>query len=193
MQLYRTDRGALARFNTLQTDSDSAAEVLHPPDRTPTFADPSAIEAGYTSRALHPLPANASALGLAYGRSIGELAAKVHAPAGLYRGLRPAALTLLLELAARVRTLAHGQGPLTVASAVADERYQQLLGQADPPAAAGWSFTLARQYVGGAQRDALQAMLDRLQALNLIAWTRYPSEIEVTVASDAAQVIAQGV
>ena len=28
-------------------------------------------------------------------------------------------------------------------------------------------------------------MLDRLQSLNLIAWTREPADIDVTVASDA--------
>ena len=47
--------------------------------------------------------------------------------------------------------------------------------------------------MGRAQANALQAMLDRLQALNLIAWTKYPGDIEVTVASDAASVIAHGV
>ena len=31
-------------------------------------------------------------------------------------------------------------------------------------------------------------MLDRLQALNLIAWQRFPQTIEVTVASDALTV-----
>ena len=35
-------------------------------------------------------------------------------------------------------------------------------------------------------------MLDRLQALNLIAWQRYPDEIEVTVASDAGRAIVGG-
>jgi hypothetical protein len=35
-------------------------------------------------------------------------------------------------------------------------------------------------------------MLDRLQALNLIAWHRYPLEIGVTVASDAGQAIVNG-
>ena len=35
-------------------------------------------------------------------------------------------------------------------------------------------------------------MLDRLQALNLIAWERFSSVIEVTVASDAAHAIVDG-
>jgi hypothetical protein len=35
-------------------------------------------------------------------------------------------------------------------------------------------------------------MLDRLQALNVISWQRYPATIEVTVASDASRVIVNG-
>ena len=75
---------------------------------------------------------------------------------------------------------------------VSDERYQNHLGVADPPAAAGWSFTIARRYVSRAQAVAFQAMLDRLQALDLIAWERFPSEIEVTVASEASQALVHG-
>ena len=62
----------------------------------------------------------------------------------------------------------------------------------DPPAGDGWSFTIARHYVSHAQAGAFQAMLDRLEALNLIAWQRYPEVIEVTVASDAGRAIAGG-
>jgi len=36
-------------------------------------------------------------------------------------------------------------------------------------------------------------MLDRLQALNVIAWVRRPDTTEVTVAGDASQVIGHGV
>ena len=35
-------------------------------------------------------------------------------------------------------------------------------------------------------------MLDQLESLNLIAWQRYPDQIEVTVASDAGRAIAGG-
>ena len=35
-------------------------------------------------------------------------------------------------------------------------------------------------------------MLDRLQALDLIAWERFPSEIEVTVSTDASQALVHG-
>jgi hypothetical protein len=192
MRLYRTDRAELTRLSALQTATDSQAFVLHPPDAVHPFATPDALDDAYASRTILPLPANARALGLAYDPGIGALAGQLKVAPALYRGLRGPALDLLIELAARVRTLSGGAAPLTVTSAVSDERYQQRLGISDQPAAAGWSFTIARRYVDHAQALAFQAMLDRLQALNVIGWQRFPSEIEVTVASDAAQVLVHG-
>ena len=192
MRLYRTDRAELDRLSALQTTVDSNAYVLHPPDAVRAFATPDALDRAYAARAILPLPSNARALGLAYDPGIGSLASQLHVKPALYRGLRPAALDLLVELAARVRTLSGGLAPLRVTSAVSDLRYQQALGITDLPAAAGWSFTIARRYVNRTQADAFQAMLDRLQALDLIAWERFPSEIEVTVASDASQALVHG-
>ncbi len=192
MRLYRTDRAALTRLSSLQTAADSQAYVLHPPDAVHPFPTPDALDDAYAHRTILPLPSNARALGLAYDAGIGSLAPQLKVKPALYRGLRPPALDLLIALAARVRALSGGAAPLTVTSAVSDERYQQALGVADPPAAAGWSFTIARRYVNRRQAGAFQAMLDRLQALNVIAWQRFPSEIEVTVASDASQVLVHG-
>jgi hypothetical protein len=192
MRLYRTDRAELNRLISLQTAVDSQAYVLHPPQGLHPFATPDALDVAYAQRAILPLPSNASALGLAYDPEIGSLASQLHVSRALYRGLRGPALDLLIELAARVRSLSGGAAPLIVTSAVSDEHYQQLLGVSDPPAAAGWSFTIARRYVKPAQADAFQAMLDRLQALNVIAWQRFPSEIEITVAPDASQVLVHG-
>jgi hypothetical protein len=193
MRLYRTDRSALERQIDLQTAADSNASVLHPPDGLDPFADPDALDRAYAARTILPLPSNPARLGLRYDPGIGSLASRLGFTPALYRGLRPAALDLLIELAARVRELSKlPRSTLTLTSAVSDKRYQGLLGVGDPPAAAGWSFTVARSYVSPAQAAALQAMLDRLQALNLIAWERFPSEIEVTVASDASQAIVHG-
>ena len=192
MRLYRSDPSALGRLTNLQTEADSTAAVLHPPDRTPSFADPGELAAAYASRAVLPLPSNAAQLGLAYDSGMGSLAGKVGAPVALYRGLRPAALDLLIELAARVRDLSGVKAPLTVSSTVADQRYLNQLGVSDPPTATGYTFQLERSYASRAQAVALQAMLDRLQALNLIAWTRQPLTIEVTAASDASQAIVNG-
>jgi hypothetical protein len=192
MRLYRTDRAALQRLSALQTAVDSNAYVLHPPDAVHAFATPDALDRAYAARTILPLPSNARALGLAYDPGIGSLASRLKVTPALYRGLRASALDLLVALAARVRTLSGGVAPLRVTSAVSDLRYQQALGFTDPPAAAGWSFTIARRYVNRRQADAFQAMLDRLQALDVIAWERFPSEIEVTVASDASQALVHG-
>jgi hypothetical protein len=192
MQLYASNPGALRRLASLQTEAGSAELVLHPPDRTSGFGDPDALDSAYVSRELVRLPTNPASLGLAYDRRMGSFASKLGAAPALYRGLRPAALAMLTELVARVRALSGGAAPLIVTSTVADRRYQQRLGENDPPAAAGWSFTIARRYVSRAQAAAFQAILDRLQTLNLIAWQRYPDEIEVTVASDAGRAIAGG-
>jgi hypothetical protein len=193
MRMYRADRSALGRQAALQTATDSNAYVLHPPDAVHPFSSPDALYRAYGARTILPLPSDPARLGLRYGPGIGSLASRLRFTPALYRGLRPAALDLLIELAARVRTLSKlPRSTLTVTSAVSDEHYQNLLGVSDPPAAAGWSFTVARSYVSPAQADAFQGVLDRLQALNLIAWERFPTEIEVTVASDASQALVHG-
>jgi hypothetical protein len=198
MRLYRTDRAALARLNALQTARNSAEEVLHPPDRTPVFKDAAALRAAFASRELLALPSG-SAAGIRLDRGVGALARRVGTPSALYRGLRPAALGLLLELGARTRALAGGQGALTVTSTVRDLGYQRLLGAGDIEATHGYSlhttgyaFDISRAYDSRAQAMALQSLLDRLQALNLIAWLREPAAIHVTVAQDAAEVLAHG-
>ena len=71
-----------------------------------------------------------------------------------------------------------------------DSRYQDREGIYYAPSATGFSFEIERRYANGAQAGALQATLDRLQSLNLIAWAREPATIEVTVASDAAAWLA---
>jgi hypothetical protein len=166
--------------------------VLHPPDLTPAFANPGALSAAYARRVLLPLPRNAARLRLAYSASIGAGARRLHVPPALYRGLRPAALDLLVTLAARVHALS-GRGVLTVAGAVSDAALQRATGVDDPDALNGYTFSIARRYASRAQAAAFQSMLDRLQALNLIAWTRELDTIEVTVARDASRVIVHGV
>ena len=185
MRLYRTDRAALTRLAGLQNETASNAFVLHPADLTPAFADPSALAAAYQRHVLVPLPANAPQLGIDVLRSVGSSARRLGVPVALYRGLRPVALRLLIAMAARVRSLSGGASPLQLAGAVSDAQYQRQTGDSFAPATNGYSFQIRRRYVNGAQAVALQAMLDRLQALNLIAWAREPSVIDVTVASDA--------
>ena len=192
MHLYRTNPGVLARLSRLQLADAAGAAVLHPPDRTTSFADPSALSAAYQNRTLVPLPSNAAGLGLAFDAGMGSGAARLGTSAALYRGLRPAALRLLIELAGQVRALSGGSAPLRVQSTVSDARYQQQTGGSFAAATTGWSFQISRRYVSRAQAEAFQAMLDRLQSLNLIAWAREASVIEVTVASDGAVTAGRG-
>ena len=193
MHLYRTDRAALEHLNALEIAFPSNALVLVPKDRYAPFGDPGALSAAYQNRTLLPLPRNAAKLGLAYSPQMGSLARQLRVPAALYRGLRPAAIDMLIELAARVRALSHVNAPLIVASTVIDAKYQSLLGYVDPPALTGYTFQIERHYASGPQAVAFQAMLDRLQSLNLIAWIRGTDTIEITVAPDADRVIAGGV
>jgi hypothetical protein len=192
MHLYRTDRQALNRLANLESDTDSDAYVLHPPGATPEFANQAALYSAYSRRALLPLPRDPSSLGLAYSRSLGSQARRLGAPRQLYRGLQPAALDMLVELAARVRALSGGAAPLVVTGAVLDRRYDDAIGGGPDGATAGYEFSIARHYASRAQAVAFQAMLDRLQALNVLAWVRTPENIEITVSSDASRVIADG-
>jgi hypothetical protein len=48
----------------------------------------------------------------------------------------------------------------------------------------GFAFEVRRDYASGAQAQAFQYMLDRLQALNLIAWTRQGNTIRIVASSE---------
>jgi hypothetical protein len=185
MHLYRTDRAALRTLTREQLADGAGATVLHPPGHPTRFADASALSLAYQRKVMLPLPSNGGALGLAYSARMGSGAAQLKVPRALYRGLRPVALKMLIELAGRIRSLS-GATPLRVGSTVSDLGYQRQEGLFRPLAATGWAFDIDRVYKDGAQAQAFQELLDRLQSLNLIAWVANGSEIEITVASDAA-------
>jgi hypothetical protein len=79
---------------------------------------------------------------------------------------------------------------LTVTSAVRDRAYQRVLGRRTPEATRGYSlhttgfaFDVLRSYRSARQARAFQFWLDRLQALDLIAWVREAGAIHVTASS----------
>jgi hypothetical protein len=184
MHLYRTDRAGLRRLATLETTDPAGGSVLHPPGRSPRYADPQALQHAYAARGLQRLPRNATQLGLTYDDSLGGDAGQVGAPRSLYEGLNPGGVGTLIRMAAAVRALSGGASPLHVASAVADHKYLAAQGVSDPMALTGFGFRIARRYRSGAQAEAFQAVLDRMQSLNLIAWARVGSVISVTAAAD---------
>jgi len=53
----------------------------------------------------------------------------------------------------------------------------------------GFAFDVRRDYATDAQAQAFQYMLDRLQALNLIAWTRLGGRIHVVASSEGRKLI----
>jgi hypothetical protein len=196
MRLYRDDPARLEALAYLHERKASAEEVLHPLPSTERFATPADVERATRQGRLQALPDEPKATHFRIDSRLGELAPLLGRRPALYRALRPQALALLCYLAGRVHSLSGSATPLIVTSAVRDESYQRLLTQTNPEATAayslhttGYAFDLLRRYGSDAQAQALQYELDRLQALDLIAWVREPSAIHVTVSSGAAKLI----
>jgi hypothetical protein len=192
MRLYRDDPSQLARLQALHARKNSAEEVLHPPESTPSFATPEALKQAWDDGDVVALPQRPAVTGLARDRTMGGLAGRLGAPPALYRGLRPEALAMALYIGAQVRSYAGGAGPLLVTSTVRDESYQRLLVDTNGEATrryslhtTGWAFDIARSYRSRSQALAFQFVLDRLQVLNAIAWVREPDAIHITVSRDA--------
>ena len=195
MRLYREDRDELGRLQALQTAKNSAEEVLHPLDSTPTFADPATLEAAWDAGTIRALPNDPALTGLARDGRMGELAQRLGVPPGLYRGLRPEALAMALYIGAQVREFS-GESPLIVTSTVRDSAYQEQLTRRNREATrnfslhtTGWAFDVARIYESKRQALAFQFVLDRLQVLNAIAWVREPGAIHITVSADARSLL----
>jgi hypothetical protein len=197
MRLHREDPAELARLDRLQAAKGSGEEVLHPRTQTAVFADPDAIAGARDDGTLVALPPPAS-LGMRRDPRMGELAPRLGQRPSLYAAARPELVRAARYIAAGVRRISGVAGPLTITSAVRDERYQQLLGLSNPEAThayslhtTGYAFDILRRYRNRAQAWALQFMLDRLQALDLIAWVREPAAIHVTVAGEAGDLVAR--
>jgi hypothetical protein len=195
MRMHREDREQLARLEALQTAKNSAEEVLHPLDATPAFDTPEALKAAWDDGTIRAFPNAPDLTGLARDGRMGELAQRIGAPPGLYRGLRPEALAMALYIGAQVREFS-GESPLIVTSTVRDVAYQQELMRRNREATrnfslhtTGWAFDIARIYESKRQALAFQFVLDRLQVLNAIAWVREPGAIHITVSADARSLL----
>ncbi len=201
MGLWRQDPDALSAQAALHEAKNSAEEVLHPPGSTEVFEDPGALEDARDDGVLEALdPAALGEVGLALDPGLGELAGRLDREPALYRAARPDALVLLGYLGTGVREISGATRPLTITSAARDAEYQRLLTRRNIEATrryslhtTGYAVDIARRYSGRRQARAFQFMLDRLQALNLIAWVREPAAIHLTVAADAGKVLRDGV
>jgi hypothetical protein len=199
MRLHREDPEELAELSELHGNKNSAEEVLHRPGETEIFTEPQDIETARDDGELLGLPVDQlREAGVRIDRRMGELAERQDVDAELYRALRPETLALLTYLSRSVKALS-GDEPLVLTSTVRDLGYQNLLTRKNPEAThgyslhtTGWAFDVERKYASREQALAFQFMLDRLQALNLIAWVREPAAIHVTVAGDAKKLLESG-
>ena len=196
MRRWREDPEALARRAEAMTAKNSAEEVLHPEGDTTQFAEPDAIEAAVDAGELTPLPVQGLRdAGVRIDRRMGELAPRLEERPSRYRALRPEALALLVYLARGTKAIGKDT-PLVLTSTVRDQRYQRLLAGRNAEATrgyslhtTGWTFDVERSYRSRRQALAFQFMLDRLQALGLIAWVREPAAIHVTAGPRAEELL----
>ena len=188
MRRWREDPAALSLRALRITAKNSREELLHPIERTRRFATPADLREAYDDGDVEPLPPNALAgAGVRIDRDMGGLARRLKQSRLLYRGLRPEALALLVYLARGTEAISDRQ-PLRVTSTVRDRRYQSVLLRRNTEATAGyslhttgWTFDVLRRYRSRAHALAFQFMLDRLTALDVIAWVTEPAAIHVTV------------
>jgi transglycosylase-like protein with SLT domain len=94
--------------------------------------------------------------------------------------LRPEAYALLAYIRDGVRNVSGVKAPLTVTRTVRP---------AGGIHATGYAFDVSRTYANGRQAEAFQFMLDRLQALNVIAWTRDARTIHITASSEGRRIL----
>ncbi len=197
MRLYRADPAALTRLEALHAAKASAEEVLHPPGSTRVYDHPGDVVAARRGGELVSLPASLATGSIAVDDRIGRLASRLEQPAALYRAIRPEALAALEYLGVGVKAISE-EAPLILTSAVRDRDYQRLLARSNREATRGYSlhttgyaFDILRAYRSDRQAAAFQFWLDRLQAMNLIAWVREPGAIHVTVSKDARRLLAR--
>ena len=196
MRRWREDPAALERLDVRQTAKASAEEVLHPRSSTEIFDTPGDVEDAEDDGDLVALPVQRLAdAGITIDPGMGELAGRLDQERTRYRALRPEALAMLEYLGAGTRAIS-GTGPLIVTSTVRDTRYQRVLASENIEAThayslhtTGYTFDIERDYASGRQARAFQFLLDRLTALDLIAWVREPAAIHITVAARAGQAL----
>jgi hypothetical protein len=195
LRLHRENPGELARLETLHAAKASAEEVLHPPGTSEVFDEPDDVVRARRARRLIALPPSLTTRFVSVDERMGELARRRGRRPATYQALRPEALAVLAYVGIGVQAMS-GDTPLIVTSTVRDRAYQRLLAGSNGEATRGYSlhttgyaFDILRSYRSRDQALGFQFWLDRLQAMNMIAWVREPSAIHVTVGAEARRLI----
>jgi len=192
MVLYRQNPGQLEQLNDLQTRYGSGEAVLHPPGTTPTFNDPQALRKARSQGALVSVPDQPAKLHFALDPNLQAQVLQLGGDPSLYTTLRPEALATLYYIGDRVHAISGARQPLFVAGAVRDSAYEASLLKSQSHGVVpyslyttGYSFDITRRYESHAQAEAFQWTLDRLQALDVIAWEPRGGVIHITVSNQA--------
>jgi hypothetical protein len=192
LRLARDDPDELERQVELQTAKASAEEVLRPESRYPPYEDNNDLRFAYRRGELVALPKDPARLAFRPGRKMGSLSRRLDQPKILYRGLRREALATLLYIAKEYRRIAgefpKGSGTLRVTSTVRDLPYQDLLVRTNIQATPEFSLHTTGFAIDIAKPRAesvLRFLLERLQALNAIAWVEEPGAFHLTVGREA--------
>jgi hypothetical protein len=190
MKLYRHQPAALSYEIRLQARKASSEEVMHPRPTTPRFHKPREIARAWKQRELKMIPRDARATHIAIGPYFAQLAPRLGRSRRLYRGLRPQARDVLLFIGERVHELSGARRPLLLTSAVRDDIYQRSLTRVNVNAArsysihtTGYAFDIARAYSSRRQAAAFEYVLQRLEALNVIAYIREAAAMHIAVSS----------
>jgi len=189
LRLAREDPEELERVIALQTEKASAEELLRPESRHPPYEDGRDLREAYEDEELVPLPDEPRRFGYRIGAGMGSLARRVDQPRILYRGLRREALACLLYIAKEYRLIAgKAWRPLKVTSTVRDLPYQQELIATNVQATrefslhtTGFAIDIAKPRAA----DGLRFLLERLQALDVIAWVEEPGAFHLTAGREA--------
>jgi hypothetical protein len=96
--------------------------------------------------------------------------------------LRPEAYALLAYIRDGVRNVSGVKAPLTLTRTVR---------AGGGIHSTGYAFDISRTYANGRQAEAFQFMLDRLQALNVIAWTRDTRTIHITASNESRRILGR--
>jgi hypothetical protein len=196
VRLYREDPEELRRLNALHIRYGSGEAVLRPPGSTPVFENAGALRRARSRRVLLGIPNESARRHFAIDPDLGAGVRRGEGDPGLYTALRREALATLYYIADRVHQISRARRPLLVAAAVRDRDYEARLPKrelAGPRSyslyTTGYSFDITRRYEDGAQAEAFQAMLDRLEALNVIAWHPHGDVIHVTVSERSSPLL----
>ena len=193
MALYRANPGELRRRAQLETAYGSGEAVMHPPGSTEVFTDPAALVRARSTGALRAVTNQPSKRHFALDPAVAAQAQQLGRDPNLYSALRPEALATLYYIADRVHAISGVNNPLWVATTVRDSSYAVALAErhlARPGYSlytTGYSFDIERLYASHVQAEAFQALLDRLQALDVIAWERRSDVIHITVSDHAME------